>query len=140
MPSTCADVDQHGQIIIAFQVLYCLSVATVKSSIVFFYIRIFAVNRTYRMVAYCVAAFIAAWAVMSVLVAFLSCTPLRFAWDPTIPGGSCDNQVGSFVAEAVLDVVADLMVLALPLRPIWKLQVNRSKKVVLFVIFGLGVR
>lgn len=92
------------------------------------------------MVAYAVVAFIAAWTIMSVLVAFLSCTPFEFTWNPMVPGGSCDNQVGSFVAEAVLDLVADLMVFALPLRPIWKLQVNNGKKLVLFFIFGLGVR
>ena len=123
----------------AFQTLYCLAVATVKSSLCFFDIRIFAVTRLYRTTAYCVVAFIAAWAIMSVLVAFLSCTPFEYTWDPTVPGGHCDDEPASFVAEAVLDLVADVMVFALPLRPIWKLQVNNQKRLVLFIIFGLGI-
>ena len=127
------------QILIGFQTLYCLSVATIKSSLCFFYIRIFAVNRSYRIVAYLVIAFIAAWAILSVLIAFVSCTPFAFTWDPTIAGGHCDNEQGSFVAEAVLDLVADIMVFALPLKPIWQLQINNEKRLVLFAIFGLGI-
>lgn len=119
--------------------MYAIGVGAIKSSIVYFYIRIFfTVNRPMRLASYAVIAFIWGWVIMSVLVAFLSCTPFEFTWNPTIPGGHCDNEVGSFVAEATLDLIADLMVLALPMRSIWKLHINTGKKVSLFVVFGLG--
>ena len=109
-----------------------------KLSFVSFYIRVFGVMRVYRIMGYCLVAFIVAWLVMSILLAFFACFTFELTWNPMASIKDCSSQVGLSYTTAVLDLVADISIFAMPLRPISKLQINNNKRLVLFFIFGLG--
>lgn len=121
------------------QVFYGTTLGLIKISICLFLARIFSANNNFRVWAYTVIAFIAAWSVMVVLTAFVLCQPVAFNWDNTIPGGKCANQPAAFLAIGVLDLLVDLMVLVLPLPMIWNLQLPLGNKIALFAIFGVGI-
>ncbi|KAJ4399076.1 hypothetical protein N0V91_009687 [Didymella pomorum] len=57
--------------------------------------------------------------------------PLQFLY--------CGNQVNSFTVTGVINLLTDVVVLALPMQPLHQLQMATYKKVVFVSIFGLGI-
>ncbi|KAF2732637.1 hypothetical protein EJ04DRAFT_578274 [Polyplosphaeria fusca] len=131
-------VPQFLKVLIALQVFYATTLALIKTSICLFYNRVFPLHK-FRIFSYAVIACIVAWAVGIIFTAFFLCRPFAFNWNPTIPGGKCANQPVTYIVIGVLDLVIDLMILALPLPMIWGLQMRLANKVVLFAIFGVGI-
>ena len=78
------------------------------------------------------------WVVSVILETFLLCRPLAYNWDTSI-SGTCGNRNATYVVAGTLNLVTDLMVMALPLPHIWKLQLSFSKKIALCGVFSLGL-
>ncbi|CAG8051472.1 unnamed protein product [Penicillium nalgiovense] len=125
------------QLIIPLQFLWVLSLSCTKVSILFLYISIFPVTWVLR-VSWATMGVIVAWTIGTILAGCLICRPFAFNWDQTIPGGSCGNQVTSFTATGVINLITDVVVLVTPMPLLYKLQMARYKKVVFITIFGLG--
>ena len=84
------------------------------------------------------ASIVLAWTIAAILAISFACEPFAFNWDKTIPGGKCGDQVTSLTVTAAVNLVTDVMVLLLPMRPLYKLQMATYKKVTLVTVFGLG--
>lgn len=56
-----------------------------------------------------------------------------------MPGGKCGNQVLSYQVTGALNLVTDLVVLALPMRYLYGLNLALYKKVVLMISFAVGI-
>ncbi|KAJ6184427.1 hypothetical protein N7519_005728 [Penicillium mononematosum] len=125
------------QLIIPLQFLWVLSLSCTKISILFLYLSIFPVTWVVR-VSWATMGVIVAWTIGTILAGCLICRPFAFNWDQTIPGGSCGNQVTSFTATGVINLVTDVVVLVTPMPLLYKLQMARYKKVTFITIFGLG--
>jgi hypothetical protein len=125
--------------LIAVQCLYGIALGLIKTSICLFYNRIFDF-RKFHIASRIVIAIVFAWTSAVIIYAFVTCRPLAFFWNPTIPGGSCiSNPVIPYIILGALDVVVDIAILVLPLPMIWKLHVSLADKFALFGIFGAGV-
>ncbi|KAL8725821.1 MAG: hypothetical protein Q9166_007108 [cf. Caloplaca sp. 2 TL-2023] len=109
-----------------------------KFSLLTFYVRIFAI-RTFRILAYCVAAIVTGWAISVFLETFLLCRPFAYNWDPTIRPFTCGNRNAAYIGAGSLNIVTDLMVLCLPIPMVWNLQIPRRNKAILTAVFGLGL-
>ena len=125
------------QIILPFEAMYALANASVKFSILMFYIRIFGTDRKFRRNVYIVGGIVAAWATHIVLETFLICRPLSMNWDPAA-GGHCGNRNVMFVVAGATNMVTDIMVMALPIPALWKLQMPMIRKIGLMAVFSLG--
>lgn len=75
---------------------------------------------------------------MTILIGFLICRPVAKNWDPTSPG-VCGNRLAGYTAVSVVNVVVDVLMLALPLPMVLRLQVKPGYKWALTGIFGIGV-
>lgn len=131
-------ITKLSQLIVPLQFLWVLSLSCTKLSILCLYLRIF----PFRWIAwssYATMSIIVAWTVATILAGCLICRPFAFNWDKTIPGGYCGNQVTSFTVTGVINLVTDVVVLALPMQPLYQLQMATYKKVVFISIFGLGI-
>ncbi|MCJ1379563.1 hypothetical protein MMC17_002665 [Xylographa soralifera] len=106
-------------------------------SILIFYVRIFNVP-SFKLVAKVLMVLVALWGSSVILCAFLLCRPFAFNWDQTIPGGSCGNQVLSYIITGAFNILTDFVILCLPMRMVWNLHVPRKNKIALFGIFGIG--
>ncbi|KAJ5359268.1 uncharacterized protein N7496_011681 [Penicillium cataractarum] len=107
-----------------------------KLTYLFFYLRIF-VSREFRIASWvCMGCACAYW-VGSVLQVFLICSPFEKNWNPTLPG-HCANQNVAFSTIGALNLFTDVMIILLPIRFIWKLQMSLGTKMALYGIFGLG--
>jgi hypothetical protein len=126
------------QLIIPLQFLWVLSLSCTKISILLLYIRIFPVTWV-KGIAWSTMGVIVAWAIATILAGCLICRPFAFNWDQTIPGGHCGNQVASFTATGVINLVTDVVVLATPMPLLYRLQMATYKKMTLITVFGLGV-
>ena len=67
------------------------------------------------------------------------CHPFAYNWDKTILGGSCGDQITSFTVTGIIDLITDVMVLLLPVHPLYQLQMATYKRVALVTVFGLGI-
>ncbi|KAJ5691914.1 hypothetical protein N7462_001337 [Penicillium macrosclerotiorum] len=126
------------QLIIPLQFFWVLSLACTKVSILLLYLRIFPVTWVVR-VSWVTMGIIIAWAIATILAGCLICRPFAYNWDQTISGGSCGNQVASFTATGVINLVTDLIVLLTPMPSLYNLQMATYKKVTLITVFGLGL-
>ena len=79
------------------------------------------------------------FAMITILGNVLICRPIAALWDVTIElVASCGNRNADWVAIGVLNISTDVMVVSLPITMVWKLQIQREKKIALFCVFGLG--
>ncbi|KAH4929495.1 hypothetical protein HBI42_081120 [Parastagonospora nodorum] len=133
-----APVIKLSQLIIPLQFTWVLSLSCTKISILCLYLHIF----PYRWLAwssYVTMAIIVAWTIGTILVGCLICQPFAFNWDKTIPDGKCGDQVTSFTITGIINLVTDVMVLLMPMQPVYQLQMATYKKLTLVAVFGLGV-
>lgn len=103
------------------------------------YYRLFGTKGSFRIAICITGAIVWGWAISIVLESFLLCSPVEFNWNPTLPSGKCGNRNVAFVMAGVLNMVTDLMVMALPLPYIWGLQLPLGRKIGLTLVFCLGL-
>ena len=116
--------------------LYAVNVTLVKMSILCLYHRLFAVS-SFRRINYGVGTFCLVWFVAAFIGDLLYCRPIRQFWDPTA-GGSCFNFPNFFLAMELIDLLLDVVIIALPLKTISGLHLSLRKKLALLGIFLLG--
>jgi hypothetical protein len=83
--------------------------------------------------AFCVTSSIA-----FTLVTIFQCRPVSYTWDKNIKGGKCINFNGGAWANGAINILQDILIVALPIQEVRKLQLERKKKIGLYIMFGLG--
>ena len=88
-----------------------------------------------------------AWAVLtinamlyvsSIIAASVTCIPLEAYWSRWIPG-SCINFRIVTILSAFFNTFVDVIILLLPQGIIWRLNVDRSRKIGVSLIFSVGL-
>lgn len=69
---------------------------------------------------------------------FLICRPIAVDWNVHVDG-KCGDQILSYLVLEVLGLLLDSIILAIPLRVIWSLRMERVRKVRLTIMFSVGV-
>ena len=100
------------------------------------YCRIFPV-RTIIVGAYILGGLSIAWCFSIIMVSLLQCIPMAKTWDPTLEG-HCINLKGSFIGNAIPNIMTDVAILALPMPQVWNLHTSVSQKCQISFIFLLG--
>lgn len=127
------------KLLIAFELLYATCTATIKLSVLFFYLRVFCgrFSSTTKYLVKGVMALVFLWSLGNILQVFLICRPFEATYDDKVVG-TCANQVASYIAIGAFNVIMDFFVLTLPIPPIWSLQMPRASKISLTIVFMLG--
>lgn len=146
--------DGYLQSLLALQCLWAISNALVKISICHLYVsyrglqwrrrteihiqvQIFRL-RSLRIAAYTIMLVGVAYCAAVILEALLICIPVRYNWDKSIDG-HCGNSYAAYVSVAIVDLIAELSVIILPMPYVWSLQLPVGKKIALTFIFGIGI-
>lgn len=113
----------------------------IKSSIVCFYRRIFR-GTIFNIVTIALLVVIVCWGISIFLATLLQCAPIRMVWQ-SLSGSpernaQCINVIPLFYAMAISNLILDILILAIPIPMVWKLQMPRSRKVAVSGIFLLG--
>ena len=123
---------------LSFQVLYCVTLIFVKSSICVALIRLVA-GRRMLYTLYGLLAFSASYGFVAMMTVLLECQPLRASWDPK--AGHCASQsvmvnISYFVTAC--SIATDCACTFLPYVILWNLQMKRSLKLTVAGMLGLG--
>lgn len=93
--------------------------------------------RSLRLQGYVLGGIVIAWAISIILVCIFQCQPIAKAWNPMLDG-QCINLKGSFIGNAVPNILTDILILALPIRYVWKMVPDKTMRLQLSVVFLLG--
>ncbi|KAF2239178.1 hypothetical protein EV356DRAFT_572645 [Viridothelium virens] len=128
------DLVKFAKVNFASELLYAPTLALAKLSILALYARIFTTNnRSFAFAIYAVAVWIVLWFIGSYLSIFLECRPISSYWT-----SGCQLSFETSVATSVLNIISDVMVVALPSWHIWRLQMSTQQKVGVAALLGLG--
>ncbi|KAI1375297.1 hypothetical protein F4677DRAFT_446380 [Hypoxylon crocopeplum] len=126
-----------GKLAYATAPLFVFNQLFAKFSILFLYIRIFGVNRTYRWCIWGISAVHIGYCISTLYIYFFSCRPISKAWDTLAPG-YCLDYLATVTGCETVNSGVDLALVALALWMIQELRMDRTTKLRLSLIFALG--
>ncbi|KAI3573011.1 hypothetical protein IWW34DRAFT_888009 [Fusarium oxysporum f. sp. albedinis] len=134
----------HGLFIAEY--LYTMSIVLVKWSILALYWRIFGSVRSTRLPICILFGIISAWGIAVILVSTFQCLPVSAFWLRFDPNGGSEmtyecpvNVRMFFIANAIPNIITDILILLVPVPGIWSLQLRTAKKIAVLGIFALGL-
>lgn len=126
-----------AQLNFAAMILWAIAVATIRSSIIFLYIRIFP-SRSFCLACCAILTLNGAFSIGVVVGNCLECRPLRCLWSYYSIKCSCFKGLVFEVFQAGFNLTLDITVVFLPTPMLWGLQMPVRKKALLSGMFGLG--
>lgn len=119
--------------------LYFLQTVLVKLAIIGFYLRIFPMRETQRLL-WGTFIFTIAWGIVFVIVGIFPCTPISYFWNQWdgLHKGKCMDINAILWSHASFSVALDLWMLAVPLWQLRSLQLHWKRKVGVAFMFSVG--
>ena len=114
-----------------------MSLSALKMTFLLQYYRVMSVS-SMRKVFLAAIIIVVLWTISQAIMAFLECRPLEGVWDHRVKAECIPNTVTLWYFNGVFNIVTDFAILLLPLPILWQLQLQRSHKIVLTFVFGLG--
>ncbi|PVI02634.1 hypothetical protein DM02DRAFT_508472, partial [Periconia macrospinosa] len=130
------DIVTFFKILLAFECIYITAVLLVKLSLLLMYRRLFP-SREFKICLAIIAAIVIGWWIAILAVCIFQCNPISKAWLPWIEG-TCINLKASFIGNAIPNILTDVAILCMPLRPVWKLHATITQRLSICFIFMLG--
>ncbi|KAJ6258688.1 hypothetical protein Dda_6737 [Drechslerella dactyloides] len=127
---------------IAMYILYSFSLTMAKCSVITLYLRIFSATRWFRIAIYCILFLVIAIFLLNLFVPLFSCQPIAASWDPRIksaPGTKCVTIHSFFYVTGSLNIFTDVFLVALPMPLAWSLGLNVRKRILVIMLFSLGI-
>lgn len=117
--------------------VYNTGLSLVKLSVLLFYIRVFRSIRAYRIAFWITGAILVGWCVANNFLALFTCVPVQKAWISTT-SGHCLITQHTFLGATISNIIADLIVLILPMPMLWRLHIGTPRKLGLVGVFAAG--
>jgi hypothetical protein len=76
--------------------------------------------------------------IVALIIKIRMCDPIPKYWLGDKVEGTCLDQTAALIADSVISVVSDLIILILPLPLTWSLQMSRNRKMRVMGILGAG--
>ena len=119
----------------SFTLSYLWTLAALKLSQLFLYMRVFAIHIKNWILAG--IAIVIIWAIVFTFIFIFLCNPIKQQWSLERIG-HCMDQIFVLKALIATNVLTDLFVFALPIRSVWKLQMRKTEKLAVLSCFALG--
>ncbi|KAL1601491.1 hypothetical protein SLS60_006406 [Paraconiothyrium brasiliense] len=120
-----------------FSHFYDCALVFVKLGILAFYYRVFVVP-LFRKIVTATAAFVIAWGIGITVTLALACRPIEAFWDESVKG-DCLNLVHFTYFTNITNMITDVWIFLMPVPVIWHLQLQTKKKLLLCLIFSIGI-
>lgn len=128
------------QTFMAWMIIYGASIALSKCAILLLYIRVFiTTKKSFTITAYAVGFVIIATAIANTFISILQCSPQAFAWDKSMQGGGCIDEIAWTRYMAIPNVVTGIVMLIMPLPVVWRLNISIAAKIALTATFLHGI-
>lgn len=121
------------------ELFYFLAQGSVKISILLFVLRIFP-ERGMRRLALAVIGIVAAYTVAFLTATLFQCQPIAYTWKQLYDDeqGRCNNIHLQGWMSAIFNIVLDILIIVLPIKPLWGLQLSVARKITAIAMFSLG--
>ncbi|RBQ93919.1 hypothetical protein VDGD_03083 [Verticillium dahliae] len=127
---------RNQQLFYVAQIFYKLTINLTKASILALYLRIF-VQRWFRICCYVLVSIILAYMVATTASSIFQCSPISGAWDKSSKP-TCIDLTKNWYANAGFSIATDILILLLPMQPIWASKLPVNQKRALMLVFALG--
>ncbi|KAK7458393.1 integral membrane protein [Colletotrichum acutatum] len=128
------------KLLFVLEFFYIIGLGVVKASILFFFLKIFP-DRGFRRILWFMQILNMLVVLSYVILCFAQCQPFSHfwnGWDGAHEGHCVDlNRIG--LSHVSLNITLDIIMLILPITQIYKLQLNRKKKIGVMAMFLVGV-
>ena len=111
--------------------------ALYRISFLCLYLRIF-LDKTFRVLCKIGITFTALCNVAFILVTIFQCVPVSAIWDKTVEPATCIKSKAFWFSYAMINIVSDVTILALPIPQILKLHLSWRNKLGLIAVFMMG--
>ena len=121
------------------EICYMAAEALTQLSFLSFYLRIFPIEHFQRVV-YILMGFSICFGISNTFVMIFQCTPVTFFWQGWTGeyAGSCIDINGYSWYKAIIQIVMDIAIIALPIWPLLKTSMNARKKFQILLMFCTG--
>ncbi|KAI0539681.1 hypothetical protein GGR58DRAFT_463759 [Xylaria digitata] len=120
---------------------YLATMIFLKSAILMEWVRLFVPGKTrnaFFWTCYAVATLNALYYTANIIVENVSCTPKAFWWDKSLTG-HCLNGTVLALTSATVNLAFDIVILILPQKVIWTLNMSTSRRLGVSVVFVIGL-
>ncbi|KAI6086756.1 hypothetical protein F4821DRAFT_278438 [Hypoxylon rubiginosum] len=136
-------LELNGKLEWAFNVMFPLVLGCTKASFLFFYQRIFSVNKNSKttILLTTMIVLVAAWTAAFFFALFFMCgTDFEAIWGPTVNLYTiCTKTLATILSLCFTDFFADIMIITIPIPLIWRLNLSKNRKIGISAIFLLGI-
>ena len=118
------------------QMVFATAISVTRFSLLLFYHRLFPVRR-FNIIAIATGCILIGWWLSFCLAVIFSCIPVKNYWDKSIPGHCLDEHALSWGLTGS-ELIANIIMVVLPIPWLWDLRLVWSKKLALIGLFLLG--
>jgi hypothetical protein len=118
------------------EIFYSISFPLIKISILLFYREIFP-GRFISISTTCISVFVLMWGIAVLLVTIFSCQPIHGFWDVRTPSKCVDSEK-FFWGNSIPNILADILILCLPVKEISQVRMSRKDRALVSGIFLTG--
>lgn len=122
--------------IMVASILYVPCLGLAKFSILFLYKKLSQL-KWFNTCVYILMTIVISYSVGIIFALIFPCNPIPANWDLSVTG-KCIDKAGIYLATAAINVITDLLILTLPIPMILRLNMPRSKKIGLVIVFIVG--
>jgi hypothetical protein len=133
------DVARVTKVLFGAYLSYSTAITFTKFSILATYLRIFPPGVYLRWIVYAVGIVVMGFWISSIFAIIFTCVPVQAAWDYTIPNAKCYGVLHYFYVAAGFNILTDLLLCLMPMPVFWSLSMPRSQRLVLCMLFGMGI-
>ncbi|KAH7041603.1 uncharacterized protein B0I36DRAFT_205490, partial [Microdochium trichocladiopsis] len=127
---------QFSLLVMISSAVYAPGTCFAKLSLLCFYYRLTAI-RWFRLSTLFMVFFVVGGYLGIFFSLIFGCNPVQKTWDVTVQG-TCINTAALYIATAVLGVVSDLLLLAMPIPIVLGLQLRTFQKAGIILLFVIG--
>ncbi|KAK8042983.1 hypothetical protein PG994_013466 [Apiospora phragmitis] len=118
------------------EITYVPAIGFTKICLLCFFLRVFP-SRRFRHACFGTIAFVVAFSIATFITTIFSCAPVDFVYLGWAGDreGTCINVNTFWFSQATINITTDLWIMALPIPQIFKLDLERKKKIFLCIMF-----
>lgn len=119
------------------KIVFSWNICLTKVSLLLMYYRIFNLSRLEKASLVAIGAFMVLWSAISTFLFVLTCAPVEKLWQPSL-AGHCIDLISRWIANTVSTILADLVIIFLPLPQVLKMTMSRMEMIALTLVFAQG--
>lgn len=121
------------------QITYSPAAAITKCAILVLYLRVFTPRRLDKLsiIIKTLILIVCLFYVTLTISKICQCIPRERIWNKTIPG-KCVNLPGLLDSSGLFNIISDVCIILIPLKGVWHLQMTRSRKIGVYLMFTVG--